>query len=266
MTTITDPVREFTDFCQTLRVPDTKTGGEFLAARFDVEPWSSDFFQILSSIHSRIEVLKSIISETDLDDDITQMALDNLETVRTAFSFNGLSNQWTHSVTNYLSDAALMPVRMASGYVRTQYGYTIPSEEELEEIAADVQQLLEWLRQTELTEQDFIRSALIEGLELFLMRLKRTGWYGWPETFSSLREVVAAYLALERGRPEANVAPPYEAMLKKVGSTLQTIFAKVKVAKDVQEVGDWVLRGYGVLYAVGHASKPLAGLLTQGPA
>jgi hypothetical protein len=71
-------------------------------------------------------------------------------------------------------------------------------------------------------------------------------------------------MALERGMPDPNVSPPYEAVIKKNGEFLRKTFERVKFAKEVSEVGDWLLRGYGALQIIGHAQPSIVGLLTHG--
>jgi len=264
MSKISDPARDFTDLCLRLRSgPGDKQGAQTLATRFEVEPWSTDFMLILASIHQRIEALRIMISKTELDDDIKGAAFGCLGQIRTAFSENGLQNQWQHSITNFLSDTYLTPIRMTSGYVRVHNGYQVPDDDELADMVSEIETLRGWLIEIDLVEKDFIRGALIEGLDAFLFRVKRVGYYGWPDSFEALKAVVAAYMALERGAPDPNVSPPYEATLKKVGEFLSKTFDRVKSTKEVTEVGDWLLRGYVALQAVGHVQPAVAGLLTH---
>lgn len=152
---------------------------------------------------------------------------------------------------------------MAIAYLRPRYGYAALSEDEIGQVIVDVKDLLEWLKTIELTESDFVRSALIEGLTFFLLKIEKVGFYGWRETFTSLREVIAAYMALERGAPDEGVSPPYEAIVKKSGVLIKGIYDKIKLGKEVQELADWALRGYGALSVIGQASHPIAGLLTH---
>ncbi len=264
MSITTDPAREFTDFCQKLRTASEVSGADTLATHFGVDGWSTEFMLILATIHQRITNLRAMIDKTDLDDDIKVAAFNCLEHTRNAFSYSGLANLWSYSTKHYLTDANLLPIRMASAYVRPQHGYTVPDSEGVADLVGRVEDLLAWLTEAELSERDFIRSAIIEGLNGFLFRLQRVGWFGWPDTLESLKAVIAAYLALERAAPEPNVSPPYEAMMKKVGGLLKTVFERVKFAKDVQEAGDWLLRGYGAMHAVGNAYPSIAGLLTHG--
>lgn len=257
----TDPAREFTDLCQNLKEPLQMSGADYLAQKFEVLPWSTDFMIILASLHKRITTLHDMLDETALDADIKQVSFDCLEQVRNSFALVGLSNAWPHSIQNYLTDANLRPIRMASAYVRPRHGYTIPDESELEELLSMIGELLDWLRTAELTERDFIRTAIIEGLSDFEFRVRRVGWFGWPDTFESLKAIVSAYIALERGQPDLNVSTTYEATLKKLGGFLQKTFDRFKFAKDVQETGDWALRIYGALHAAALTSPTVAGLL-----
>jgi hypothetical protein len=264
MSKLSDPARDFTDLCLKIRNAPANVGGaESLAAQFIVAAWSTDFMLILASIHQRIEALRIMIEETDLDDDIKATARGCLERVRHAFSMVGLANPWQHAIDNFLTDNNLTPIRMASGYVRVNHGYYIPDENELSELSGDIESLIDWLSKINIHEKDFIRSSLIDGLQGFLFRINRVGFFGWPDSFESLKAVVSAYMALERGMPDPNVSPPYEAMVKKVSDFLRKTFERVKFAKDVSETGDWLLRGYGALQAIGHLQPSIAGLLTH---
>lgn len=264
MSITTDPAREFADLCRRLRNHNNKTGAEVLAEWFEVAAWSTEFMLIMASVHQRITDLKEMIDESELDQDIKHEAFIRLEQVRLAFGFAGFANPWTHSVEHYLNDANLMTIRMASAYLRPKHGYTVPEGEELDELISLIDDLLNWLSEKELTERDFIRTAMIDGLTNFRFRVVRVGWFGWPDTFETLREVIAAYMALERGQPQEE-SPIYEAMLKKVGSALKSVFDKVKFVKDVQETGDWLLKCYGAVHAVAYVSPTVAGLLTHTP-
>lgn len=264
MSKLSDPARDFTDLCLGLRQGDAgATGAEYLAVCFGVKSWSTNFMLILASIHQRIEALRLMFEQTDLDADIKGTAQACLEAIRMTFSATGLMNNWQYSQANYLNDASLTPVRMMSGYVRVEHGYFVPTGEEVAELKQDIEALLGWLRDIAITDTDFIRNALIEGLEGFLFRIERVGFFGWPDSFESLKAVITAYMALERGMPDPNVSPPYEAMVKKTSDFLRRTFERVKFAKEISETSDWLLRGYGALQAIGHLQPSVAGLLTH---
>lgn len=264
MSKISDPIREYTDLCIFVRANSSQSAGaDMLAAAFQVQAWSADFMLILATIYQRIDALQAMIEATELDEDIQATAKSCLKNTRVAFADYGLRNQWQQSVQNYLSDTHLAPLRMLSAYIRISNGYTVPDGEELAELAAEIETLITWLSDIQLTDKDFIRAALIEGLQGFLFRIQRVGFFGWPGTFESLKAVVTAYMALERGMPDPNASPPYEAAVKKVGDFLIKALERVKSTKEVVEVGDWLLRGYGALQAIGHAQPAISGLLTH---
>jgi hypothetical protein len=265
MSKLPDPARDFTDLCLSLRSANGRqSGAEMLASRFVVGAWSTDFMLIMASIHQRIESLREMIIETELDDDIKTTAFGCLEGVRAAFSVSGLTNLWQHSIDNFLTDANLTPIRMTSGYVRVRHGYYVPDDEEMTELLAEIESLIDWLKTIDIIEKDFVRRALIEGLEGFRFRITRVGYFGWPASFESLKAVITAYMALERAMPNQNESPPYEAIVKKTGDFLLKMFERIKFAKEVSETSDWLLRGYGALQAIGHLQPSIAGLLTRG--
>jgi hypothetical protein len=166
MTKTSDPARDFTDLCLRLRSKPVKTSGaSFLASEFEVTLWATDFMLILASIHQRIDALSSMIGETDLDQDLKRTASSCLEAIRRAFAIDGLTNQWEHTVLNVLNDAHLTPVRMTSAYVRLLSGYEVPDDAELSDIIHEIETLIIWLSDNNLTDKDFIREALIEGLQ-----------------------------------------------------------------------------------------------------
>lgn len=254
MTINTDPAREFTDFCMKLRESTGVSGADHLASKFGVVAWSTVFYEIITIIHKRIDSLDALLNSMSIDDDLKSMSSTQLNVIRGAFSNGGLNNSWSNAVTQQLTDAQLFPIKMASAILKESHGYTVPDSGEVAEIIADLDTLLIWLRDAQFVDNDFIRLALIEGLENFHIRLVHVEWYGWLETFGAMKGVIAAYLFLERGMPSQNVEPSYEAMLKKTQVFMQKCFDKAKFTKDVQETADWALRGYGALTAIAQAS------------
>jgi len=136
------------------------------------------------------------------------------------------------------------------------------SDAEVDEIFGEVEALRGWLSEHQLAEQDFIRQALLEGLERFLFRLERLSWLGWGYTLESLKEVVAAYMLLERKGIDPSEDPNSAAILQKVDATLKSVYQKVGVVKDVADMGDWLLKLYGAGALIYQSSPAIAGLLT----
>jgi hypothetical protein len=257
----TDPAREFADFCMRLRDPVGTSGAEYLAGKFGIPAWSTDFFSAIFIINKRIDTLDTLFQGMDLEEDLKRMASSQLGVVKQAFSQSGLSNNWQNSISQNLTDAQLFPIKMASGYLVKSHGYSVPDGEELDSIILELNSLIEWLEQIDVVDNDFIRSALIDGLKAAQIRITKVEWYGWLDAFDTMREVISAYLLVERGMPDVGVSPPYEAMFKRSGLFIKKFYDSVKFTKEAVEAGDWLLRGYGAVALIGHSNQ-IAGLLS----
>jgi hypothetical protein len=136
------------------------------------------------------------------------------------------------------------------------------SEDEVAEIESEVSALVEWLNEHQLSEQDFLRQALLDGLCEFLFRVRNLRWLGWGYTLDSLRDVITAYMFLQRGELSPASAPDAEAMLQHVGATLKSVYAKVGTVKKAAETVNWLLGAYGAGTLVYNEARPfIAGLL-----
>jgi len=256
MTAITDPARELADLC--LRLQETgrtdPAGAEFLARKLKVPEWSAEFYALIFAIARRVEDLRAIVETLDIDDDVRAETLADLDQIAQAFTRNGLNNNWSHSLKNYLSPTQVKPLRTLSQFLRNQYPTPRLEDAEREELLSEVDKLLGWLNDQQLADQDFVRQALVEGLTQFRHRLERLEWVGWGYTLQSMRDVIGAYLALERGLPPQDLEPTATVIVKRVGALIAKVYEKVHLAKGVLEAGDTVLRLYG-----------MAALMTQGP-
>jgi hypothetical protein len=260
--TLTDPARELADFLRGLQLNPHRNGDLGLADLWDVPAWSSEFYQIVFSVSRRIDEVKTLISQTALDDDQKEELKQHLETIRMAFGPNGLQNTWNHSIANYLTAATIGPLSTVSGLVRPIRSYPKLDADQITELLGMAHDLRSWLVEHQLSEQDFIRQALIEGLDHVIFRLERVQWLGWGYTVAGLKDVIAAYMALERGFPEAQANPNAAAMLKKAGSFVKTFYDKTRVVKDTVDTGEWLLTVYGGVMAVTHGQSQIAGLLS----
>jgi hypothetical protein len=264
MVTLTDPARELADLCAKLsshRGSETR-GSIFLAAAFDVPEWSTEFYQIIFSISRRADELVEIIQTLDLDSDTKVELVSDVAKIQEAFGRNGLNNNWKHSLTNFISPENVKPIKALSMQVRTAYAYPKLTEDELAELVTVVDDLISWLKDHQLKEQDFIRQAILEGLGQFRFRLERVGWVGWGYTLQSLRDVIGAYLALERGMPDTNREPAADAVLLKTAALVKAVYTKVNVVKGAVETGDFLLKAYGAFALASQGPVGIRALLT----
>lgn len=263
MPTTTDPARELSDLIRNMSVPANQTLDQGLASLFGVAPWSSEFYQIIFTISSRIDELVTMIDALLLDDDHKAEMELGLRTIQKAFGPSGLQNAFSHSLANFLSPATVAPLSALSGLVRPLRAYPKLDDEELAELLSMTDELLGWLNDHQLSEQDFIRQALIEGLTHLRFRLERIRWLGWGYTLQGLRDVISAYFALERGIAQDGTNPPAEAMMKLVNKFVQGFCKKAGFAKDVMETGDIMLKVYGTVHLLIAGKTTISGLLTQ---
>ena len=264
MPTETDPARELSDLIRSIHLEETERLDQGLARLFGVDAWSSEFYQIIFTISSRIDELSAMIDELPLDDDYKSETKQGLHTIQQAFGPNGLQNNFAHSRQNYLSPATVAPLSALSGLVRPLRAYPKLDDAEQAELLAMTDELLDWLIDHQLSEQDFIRQALIEGLKNVQFRLGRISWLGWGYTLQGLRDVISAYFALERGMPQDGTNPPAEAMIKVVSKFVRGFFEKAGFTKEVIETGDFMLKAYGTVQLLIAGQTTVAGLLTHG--
>lgn len=262
MSNLTDPARELADICNRLRNKDESSpGSQVLASIFEVSGWSVEFYELVFTILKRIDQLKLIVgSLADVDLDIRDQAIVHLDTIARAFSQEGLNNQWKHASTHLISPEHVNPIRMLSSEVRRVHPLPQLTADDLKELVASVDELLGWLREHQINEQDFIRQAIIEGLEGFRFRVERVSWVGWGYTLDSLRNVIGAYLALDRGI-DPTQQPDGKAVLLKVEALLKIVFEKVGVVKDTFEKTNWLIEGYKNISAAVIAHKGVVALI-----
>lgn len=253
----TDPARELAELCERLHVRADVAGETFLAQKFGVQAWSKDFFQILFVISDRCTLLQSIVETLEIDDDYRAGLIANIADIMEAFSSTATRNAWHGYGFNKVGPVNVGPLKAISGLVRQQVAYRKLSGDEIAELEEQVAVLLTWLHEHQLAEQDFVRQALIEGLEHLRFRMARLAWLGWGYTLESLREVIAAYMMLERGGVDPKQNPEAAAMLHKVGAVIRTLYEKVSAAKSVAETGDWLVRAYGAGSLIYQTGKPV---------
>lgn len=260
MTDRTDPARELAEICDRLNVDSKRPGAEFLALKFEVEPWSREFYQIIFCILERADFLMRVLGAVDYDEDFRAEAIRHIEDMKLAFSQSSFGNAWNQVGIKKVGPLNAQPLKMLSPAVRREVAYPKLSAEEISEILAETEQLESWLAEQQLAEHDFIRQAILDGLAHFKFRMLRLNWLGWGYATESLREVTAAYFALERTGPTAAHSPNAEAVLRKVEETMKSVFKKTKVVTDVVSAGDIMLRGYGALMLTWQSGQ-IAGLL-----
>jgi hypothetical protein len=260
----TDPARELADLCTALSGHSDAAGDDYLASKFQVKAWSSEFYQIVACIVERGDYLIKIVNALDMDEDVKDDAIVHITMVQAAFAKGALLNSWSAQGcgASLLSGSNIQPIKMLSPTVRNIVSYPKPSAEDIQAILEDTAEFKDWLEQHQVAEQDFIRQIMLDGLSQFRFRLSKIQWLGWGYTFSSLREIIAAYKILETTLEIPLINPDAEAVLKKGISFFVKVFSKVGVAKETVERADFLLKMYGTFSLVQQGAS-VAGLLTH---
>lgn len=260
---LTNPALEFADTCAKLSVLRKEKGEQVLAELFGVTAWSTDFLDIIAALSRRgDDIVRIIEGMKDDDEGHRNELIAHVRQIQRAVSPAGLQNAWEISVKTYLAPQFVGPIKALSFSIRPYLSYPKLGSEEVAELTAVVEELLGWLREHQLHEQDFIRQALIEGLDQFVLRLDRLEWVGWGYTLESLREVIHAYTVLELGFPDPQESSTAAAMLKMTRLAIRTLLDKTANLKtDVETIG-WALAALGGMMTM---AEPLLARLTHQP-
>lgn len=260
---LTDPAREIVELCQSLSGgAANKPGDQYLAEHFGVAPYSTDFYRILVAISDRADQLEKLIQNLEFDADFRGEMVNHLSQIRLAFSNYGLQNQWKVGASTKLVAENLQPLKALSPLIRQVVSYRRLTDDDVLQIHAEASELLSWLEDANLMERDFVRAMLMDGLGEFLFRLDHIRWVGIGYTLESLRPVIRAYLALERGEINASDDPVALATLQRFRSFLAEVWQKTQTVREASETADWALRMYGAYEAVSKGAPVIAALLS----
>lgn len=259
----TDMALELADLCDRLYSTVPERGEDFLAGHFDVEKWSAEFFQIIFSITERTNSLERILVSEGVSKPVLDGARVHLASIRSAFDSLSLRSKWLEAGAVRLGPSHSSPIRMISGVISRNHSFPLLSDEEINDLREVVGELIDWLEQHQLSDRDFIRECIIDGLRQFLFRLDRLKWLGWGYSVESLKDVIMAYFALERGL-DVNIDPVCGAAIQKIGSALKRVYGFTGAAKEATETSDWALAFFKVAIKFGTTGGGgyVAGLLS----
>lgn len=234
----TDPAKEIADFCDAIATGGSTKGDTHLATAFNVRPWSAEFLLILNAFVDRTELVISIIDRLDVDDDQREEMRKHARTLQGLCSMKVLGATWNSSDGGLPLVRDSSPSRAAmislSAAIRPLVWYPLLEEQERLDVLAQVEMVIGKLDELQLSDRDFIRQALIDGLRQFHFRLSRLKWLGWGYTIAGLRDVITAYLALERDFPDANENTSAAAAMKWTQSLFQVLWKYTGYAADAQ--------------------------------
>jgi len=265
MATLTDPAEELVDACERLiRANSNHSGEHALANAFGVEAWSKEYFQIIFCLVEQAERVLDALKAERPSEAMIERAQIHTNGVRQALSGPILSTPWNNAgSTRQLLREHTPPIAMLSPTVARVSSYPKLSSEEIADLVADIDQLISWLTDHQLEEQDILRRALIDGLVVYRLRLARVGWLGWNYSADALRSTIGAYLALDRGQHTADTTPITEAALKLVGGLFSKLWGVAGVVHDATDRVGTAIKLYGMVTMVRDGTPIVAALTHQ---
>lgn len=263
MPTQIDAASEFAQLCEALAISSRDNGAKTLARQFNVKNGSVEFYRLLSCIQERIDNLVAFIEAVPtLQADYKQALVARVNNLRQAFSTESLYRAWNEGGggASFLTDGNIFPLKVVSGEISRFALYSKLTDDEVASVLDHIRELQEWLTTQELSENDFIRQLILEGLHTFQFRLEKLKWVGVGFALESFKDVIAAYLILEGKEPTAADSPDAKAVMMKVGTAIKQISSAIGLVKDGTEKGQFML---SALQACTEAAKSpvVAGLL-----
>lgn len=263
MATITDPATELAILADSLLDSTNTKGGTYLAGKFDVEPWSTEFYKITSCIMERVDLVAGIVHKSDLDVRNKVAATNRFKAYKSAFAVESLINPWNNGPGGLLAmrDQG-SSLGLLQGTIRPVISYPQLSSEEIDELIGLIDGYLEDLEESDV-DLPFVRQAIRDGLLAFRFQLKYVKWMGSGYLLSSFRAVVdihrhsSDYL----GRLD-NVDAG--AVLKGMWTVIERFKGVVETVKPYTEAASYLWSAYSLAAAV-LPMLPAPPLLLQGP-
>ena len=259
---LTDPAKELAQTLALLAAQPNQPVAAKIAAESNVEPWTPDFFRILFEITNRIDLVVQKISELPMDDDTRADALSSIRDIRAVFNDPSILGQQNAQIRGRITGSNATVLKMLSMMIREKVSYPLLTEEQRDEILRETNDLREWLSDIQSEEKDFVRQALIEGLDSFIFRLERLEWLGHGYILDGLKEVIHAYLSVQGARvSDEGGAELQDAILARSKGAITRVLQVFDLAKENVDRADWALRAYGAVSALADGSTTVTALI-----
>lgn len=245
MASITDPATELSSLASNLLVATSHKGAQFLAEKFGVGQWSTEFFKIVSCILARADVIADIVNKSDLDDINKTTFNKDIDVFKSCFSGGVLVNPWNSGGGLAAMTEQGTRLGLIQGTVRPIVNYPRLTEDEITE-------LLE-LIDAYLTELDlntdgpqFVRQAIRDGLLSFRFQLKHVGWMGSGYLLKEFRSLVEIYKQASDYYGQIDNFDP-GAVLKGMWAVIERFRGVVETVKPYTDAGSYLWAGYSVV-------------------
>lgn len=247
---MTDPATELAEIALAIgssswsgRAP---TGATLMARQFEVLAWSTDFYRIMTCILERVDLVHSLLNESDADSSVVTQGMEDLYAFQRAFDGNRLcitldKDKNSHSTLQGMS----RPLIYISSVIKRQQSYPKLDAQEAADLYIAIEAYIQML--TDLpADPGFHKQAIIEGLKAFKFRLVKMRWMGAGYVLSSFRDLLHNFrYAQEQADISGN--PDAKAALVGMWSILRSFKEKAETAKGWSETYTWVWDTYKTL-------------------
>jgi len=249
MASLTDPARELSDIAKRLSEPSPEKGASYLAAKFKVGLWSTEFFKIVACIFERADQVEEILRRSQLDPETVESGLEDLRIFKAGFTSAALVNPW-NAAGNGITAMRDHGVRLSyfQDTVRASVKYPKLTDDEIAEFIELIDAYIAQVQENE-DEHLFVRQAIVDGLSAFRFQLKYIGWMGAAYALVAFREVmfvndVSTNFYGQQSNPDAG------AFLSGMRDIIRKFKAKVDEAKSYSDAATFLVDTYRFSSAV----------------
>ncbi|HET6408772.1 MAG TPA: hypothetical protein VFG14_12885, partial [Chthoniobacteraceae bacterium] len=127
---LTDPAHEFATLCRDLRGQAPESGATFLAAQFETDEYSEEFYQILFAIVERGKNLSKLTAQIPEATHIAAQIERNISHILVAFDPSYLGSAWKNHGPPKLQEDNVAPIFIFSAVVRNHVSYPLLNDAE----------------------------------------------------------------------------------------------------------------------------------------
>lgn len=263
----TDPAKDYAELLLRLQgLPRGRPGFVTLAEAFNVEAGSSTYYWIISKILFRGDLLKDVYQEfPDIDGDLRQELLSFVSRTQNMLKIDALQNDWNYASTNFLTAESISAIRTSSTFIRQKIRYNSLSEYYIKDTLVSAINLISEMTAVRFSDDDYIRVALISGLQDLCRSLNHFEWAGIHQTWSAYEKLASAKVLLDLSAiREPSVDKMREETVTKVNTFFGKSWAFASAVSEGWETGKNALEVASVMYRLGRTAAPIvAGLLTS---
>jgi hypothetical protein len=213
---------------------------------FEVDSWSSDFFELIFTVEKNIEKLILLLNDEYYHLNMNNLSknrhVENLNTIKSAFGRGSLFSKWSSTCLNFITDENVRTLLFLSDSISANHKQLkIPSSDSIL-VVSGVEIIISRLEVIINNDNRFLIESLIKGLEIFLLRFDRRHYLGTEYLFEGFADVVHKMISLEKFYQEKStkneeVMRFFDFSFNKIAN----IFSIITKIKGISEDSVWTI-------------------------